>query len=106
MKKLLAALLAMMMLFSCIAAMADQHYVIRKAEHDGRTFTNVTELDREGRRQELARLHGGDNITETTLLSAEEQLKACERFKAELPASASRRNTLDFTAKIQYNPHC
>ena len=66
-----------------IAAMADQHYVIRKAEHDGRTFTNVTELDREGRRQELARLHGGDNITETTLLSAEEQLKACERFKAE-----------------------
>ncbi len=66
-----------------IAAMADQHYVIRKAEHDGRTYTNVTALDREGRRQELARLHGGDNITETTLLSAEEQLEACERFKAE-----------------------
>ena len=66
-----------------IAAMADQHYLIRKEEHDGRTYTNVVELDREGRRQELARLHGGDNITETTLLSAEEQLKACERFKAE-----------------------
>ena len=66
-----------------IAAMADQHYLIRKEEHDGRTFTSVIALDREGRRQELARLHGGDNITETTLLSAEEQLKACERFKAE-----------------------
>lgn len=66
-----------------IAAMADQHYLIRKEEHNGRTYTNVVELDREGRRRELARLHGGDNITETTLLSAEEQLKACERFKAE-----------------------
>ena len=66
-----------------IAAMADQHYLIRKEERDGRTYTNVVELDREGRRKELARMHGGDNITETTLLSAEEQLKACERFKAE-----------------------
>ena len=63
--------------------MADQHYLIRKEEHDGRTFASVIALDREGRRQELARLHGGDNITETTLLSAEEQLKACERFKAD-----------------------
>ena len=66
-----------------IAAMADQHYLIRKEERDGRTYTNVFPLDREGRRQELARLHGGDNITETTLLSAEEQLEACERFKAQ-----------------------
>ena len=66
-----------------IAAMADQHYLIRKEERGGRTYTNVVELDRQGRRQELARLHGGDNITETTLLSAEEQLNACERFKAE-----------------------
>ena len=65
-----------------IAAMADQHYLIRKEERGGRTYTNVFPLDREGRRQELARLHGGDNITETTLLSAEEQLEACERFKA------------------------
>ena len=66
-----------------IAAMADQHYLIRKEERGGRTYTNVFPLDREGRRQELARLHGGDNITETTLLSAEEQLEACERFKAQ-----------------------
>ena len=33
--------------------------------------------------QELARMHGGDNITETTLASAEEQLRACEKFKQE-----------------------
>ena len=27
-------------------------------------------------------MHGGDNITETTLASAEEQLRACEKYKA------------------------
>ena len=67
-----------------IAAMADQHYLIRKQERDGRTYTEVCKLDRDGRKQELARLYGGDNVTETTLLSAEEQMEACERFKAAL----------------------
>ena len=65
-----------------IAAMADSHYLIAKEERNGRTYTDVTKLDREGQRMELARLHGGDNITATTLASAEEQLEAAERFKA------------------------
>ena len=64
-----------------IAAMADSHFLIAKQERDGRTFTDVTKLDREGQRRELARLHGGDNITATTLASAEEQLEAAERYK-------------------------
>ena len=64
-----------------IAAMADSHYLIRKEERGARTYTEVLPLDREGRRQELARLHGGDNITLLTLASAEEQLAACEHFK-------------------------
>ena len=64
-----------------IAAMADQHYLIRKEERGGRTYTDVLALDRDGRRHELARLHGGDNITDTTLQSAEEQLESCEHFK-------------------------
>ncbi|NCB74117.1 MAG: DNA repair protein RecN [Clostridia bacterium] len=64
-----------------IAAMADTHYVIEKDEREGRTFTSVTILDREGRKRELARLHGGDNITENTLISAGEQLDAAEKFK-------------------------
>ena len=67
-----------------IAAMADSHYLIAKVERDGRTYTDVTKLSREGQRRELARLHGGDNITATTLASAEEQLEAAERFKAAL----------------------
>ena len=67
-----------------IAAMADSHYLIAKEERNGRTYTDVTKLTREGQRRELARLHGGDNITATTLASAEEQLDAAERFKRAL----------------------
>ncbi|MBQ8263704.1 MAG: DNA repair protein RecN [Oscillospiraceae bacterium] len=64
-----------------IAAMADCHFSISKAEKNGRTYTSVTELDREGRLRELARLYGGDVVTELTLKSAEEQLSAAEKFK-------------------------
>ena len=58
-----------------LAALADTHMLIAKSERDGRTFTTVTPLDREGRKQELARIIGGTNITETTLKSAEEMLQ-------------------------------
>lgn len=64
-----------------IAAMADRHYLIEKEERNGRTFTQVRALDREGRRRELARLHGGDHVTATTIASAEEQLLSAEDFK-------------------------
>ena len=57
-----------------IAALGDTHMLIAKSERDGRTFTTVTPLDLEGRKQELARIIGGANITETTLKSAEEML--------------------------------
>jgi DNA repair protein RecN (Recombination protein N) len=64
------------------AAMADGHFHIEKSERDGRTYTAVTPLDREGRTRELARLHGGENITLTTLASAREQLDAAEIYKS------------------------
>lgn len=58
-----------------IAAMADTHFLISKAEQQGRTYTSVTPLDLEGRKAEIARLIGGAKITENTLMSAEEMLK-------------------------------
>lgn len=64
-----------------IAAMGDHQYLIKKEEKNGRTFTRVDRLDDEGRCYELARLHGGDNISEITLAGAREQLAACEKFK-------------------------
>ena len=58
-----------------IAALADVHFLIAKEERGGRTYTNVTPLEREGRKGELARMIGGATITETTLKSAEEMLR-------------------------------
>ena len=58
-----------------LAALASTHFLIDKHEKGGRTFTTVTPLTLEGRKQELARIIGGSNITETTLRSAEEMLK-------------------------------
>ena len=57
-----------------MAALASTHLLISKEERDGRTYTSVTPLDREGRKRELARIIGGASITETTLKSAEEML--------------------------------
>ena len=57
-----------------IAAVADNHLLIAKTERDGRTYTEVIPLDREGRKKEIARIIGGAVITETTLASAEEML--------------------------------
>ncbi len=57
-----------------LAALATSHLLIAKEERSGRTYTTVTPLDLEGRKQELARIIGGAVITETTLKSAEEML--------------------------------
>ena len=59
-----------------LAALANTHLLIAKSEREGRTYTTVTPLDKEGRMRELARIIGGTNITETTLKSAEEMLNA------------------------------
>ena len=64
-----------------IAAMADTHLHILKSESDGTTNTDVTTLDQAGRMAEIARLYGGEIVTETTLRSAAEQLEAAEAFK-------------------------
>ena len=57
-----------------IAAMADTHFSVEKGERDGRTYTQVKELDTAGRKEELARLMGGGSITQAILDSAQELL--------------------------------
>ena len=59
-----------------IAAMADTHLLISKAERGGRTYTSVCPLDREGRIDEIARIIGGAVITDITRESAAEMLAA------------------------------
>ena len=57
-----------------LAALASTHLLIAKSERGGRTYTTVEPLDLEGRKRELARIIGGEKITQITLQSAEEML--------------------------------
>ncbi len=59
-----------------IAAMGQQHLLIEKSVKDGRTFTRVSALDRQQRIRELARIIGGEPVTEATMRSAQEMLDA------------------------------
>lgn len=64
-----------------IAAMADVHFSVEKGERDGRTFTAVEQLSRQARMQELARLAGGEEITDALLHSTGEMLEQAEAWK-------------------------
>lgn len=57
-----------------IAALADTHFLIKKSVKDGKTFTEVTRLSFEQRKEELARIIDGLNISEISLRHAEEML--------------------------------
>lgn len=67
-----------------LAAMADTHFCVEKRVENGRTYTHLSCLNRAQRRAELARLTGGNNITETQLAGAEELLAAADHFKETL----------------------
>ena len=57
-----------------IAAMADNHLLIRKSSDENRTYTKIYPLDFEERKKEIARIISGDSESEITLKSAEELL--------------------------------
>ncbi|MCI9475620.1 MAG: DNA repair protein RecN [Emergencia sp.] len=58
-----------------IAASGDTHYRIYKEENDSNTFTTVEKLSDTETIDEIARLLGGENITETTRKSAVELME-------------------------------
>ena len=64
-----------------LAAMADTHFIVEKGERGGRTYTNVVQLDREQRKAELARITGGNQVTEALLESAGELLDEAETYR-------------------------
>jgi DNA repair protein RecN (Recombination protein N) len=68
-----------------IAAHADVHYRIAKRERDGRTVTEVEQLDHEGRIVELAAMLGGEAAGgPATLASARELLDRAEAWRGEV----------------------
>ena len=62
-----------------IAAFGDHHFRIQKTSDETSTYTSVTALDEEETVAELARLLGGETITQTTLASARELLESSRR---------------------------
>lgn len=62
-----------------LAIMGDDHILIEKQRVGERTVTEIKPLDFEGRKLEIARILSGDNITETVLKDAEEQLRSALR---------------------------
>ncbi len=69
---------------SQIAVMADNHLLIEKTNHDDSTYTNVYRLDHDQRVSEIARILGGEHITQTTLDNAAEQLDGQEKIYNEI----------------------
>lgn len=57
-----------------IAAYADTHFVIDKQVGNGRTVARVAKLDESGRVEELARMLGGEAVTDGLRASAREML--------------------------------
>lgn len=55
-----------------IAAMADQHFLIEKTADTGTTMTQIYPLTEEEQLKELARLLGGDDLTEAAIFNARE----------------------------------
>jgi DNA repair protein RecN (Recombination protein N) len=59
-----------------IAAFADQHFLIEKKEHSGRTKTSIRLLEDTHRTEEIARMLSGATVTDTSLKHAEQMIKA------------------------------
>lgn len=64
-----------------IACMADSHYLIEKRVIDDRTVTKIRELGEEESIEELAKIVGGAQITDTVLNSAREMKELAKRTK-------------------------
>ena len=58
-----------------IAAMEDTHFLIRKEVRDGRTLTHIRRLSEEQSNDELARLLGGETLTDSARVNASEMKK-------------------------------
>ncbi len=63
-----------------IAALGDTHYLIEKSETDGRNETKVRQLGDDERVEELSRIMGGMEITETLRRTAREMLDGAKKL--------------------------
>ncbi|BDH62054.1 DNA repair protein RecN [Lysinibacillus sp. PLM2] len=66
-----------------VAAMADQHFLIRKEVDQNRTYTTVSNINMDERAEEISRMMSGAEITDLTLQHAKELLNLAEERKKE-----------------------
>ncbi len=64
-----------------IAAMSDHHFMIEKGLDEGRTVTSIYTLDEDASTRELARMLGGEEITDAVMDNAREMRKMAEETK-------------------------
>ncbi len=69
-----------------LAVMADAQFLVEKGSDGERTFTRVKKLCGRERLEEIARITGGEHVSETLLEGAAEQIAAAEKFKSALRA--------------------
>jgi DNA repair protein RecN (Recombination protein N) len=58
-----------------VAAKGNAHFLVYKYEENRKTFTSIRQLGENERVEELAKMVGGENLTDTTLKTARELLK-------------------------------
>ena len=63
-----------------IACFADNHFLISKSESKNKTYTNVENLDNNGKIHELARIIGGIESTQLSLDAAAEMIENAKKY--------------------------
>ena len=61
--------------------MADNHFVIEKKSENDSTTTTIYEIKKDAVEKELARMLGGDGLTESALANARELKEMAENTK-------------------------
>ena len=68
-----------------VAAHASVHYRIEKEEVDGRAVTRVRKLSHDERLEEIARMLGGEHVTDTAKAHAKELVEGSSGSMSQVP---------------------
>ena len=67
-----------------IAALSDNHYFVSKKVENGNTFTQIRMLNEEDKVCEIAKMIGGDNLSDVAIDNSREMVKLADIKKKEI----------------------
>ena len=67
-----------------IAALSDNHYFVSKKVENGKTFTQIRMLNEEDKVCEIAKMIGGDNLSDVAIDNSREMVKLADIKKKEI----------------------